>query len=184
MNSVGSKILSLKYQRFAPSGCKDRDLKFEFVAKTQFIIRLHLKNNKHQLKGQPLPVEGKKIDFFNLCHPQSTHECPQKISAHSVRPFCRLQGTYIRMSCFIIQIKITISGLLLKTFNLLQFDVHLKVGPVFPNLLYIYHYSQSEFGNFFLFLEPIFFFKNNIIFLPNSLKFIQKNQFVSYDRSG
>ena len=28
--------------------------------------------------------------FFSLCHPQATHKCPQKISAHSVQPFGRL----------------------------------------------------------------------------------------------
>ena len=38
MNSVRSNNLSLKYQRFATSGCKDiRIRKFEFVAKTQFL---------------------------------------------------------------------------------------------------------------------------------------------------
>ena len=31
--------------------------------------------------------------------PQATHECPQKISAHSVQPFGRPEGTY--MSYFI-----------------------------------------------------------------------------------
>ena len=33
MNSVGSKSLSLKYQRFTPSGCKDMWIrKFKFLA--------------------------------------------------------------------------------------------------------------------------------------------------------
>ena len=34
--------------------------------------------------------EEKLFDFFSLCHPQATHECPQKFSAHSVQPFGRL----------------------------------------------------------------------------------------------
>ena len=42
--------------------------------------------------------------FFSLKHPSGTPECPQKNSAQSVQPFGRLQGTYKRMSCFIIQI--------------------------------------------------------------------------------
>jgi len=38
MNSVQSNILSLKYLMFTSSGCKDMGIiKFEFVAKTQFI---------------------------------------------------------------------------------------------------------------------------------------------------
>ena len=37
INSVRSNNLSLKYQRFTPSDCKDVLVrKFEFVAKTQF----------------------------------------------------------------------------------------------------------------------------------------------------
>ena len=40
MNYVRSNNLSLKYQRFTPSGCKDTGIgKFEFVAKTQFLSR-------------------------------------------------------------------------------------------------------------------------------------------------
>ena len=31
--------------------------------------------------------------IFNLCHPQDIHECPQQISAHSVQPFGRPEGT-------------------------------------------------------------------------------------------
>ena len=39
MNSVRSINLSLKYQRFRPSGCKDTDIrKFEFVAKTLLLL--------------------------------------------------------------------------------------------------------------------------------------------------
>jgi len=38
MNSVGSKRLRLKYQRFTSSGCKDIGIrKFEFVAKNHFL---------------------------------------------------------------------------------------------------------------------------------------------------
>ena len=38
MNSVQSNILNLKYLMFTSSGCKDMGIiKFEFVAKTQFI---------------------------------------------------------------------------------------------------------------------------------------------------
>ena len=39
MNSVRSKNLSLKYQSFSPSSCKDIGIrKFEFVTKTQFLL--------------------------------------------------------------------------------------------------------------------------------------------------
>ena len=39
MNHVRPNNLSLKYHRFAPSGCKDIQIrKFEFVAKTQFFL--------------------------------------------------------------------------------------------------------------------------------------------------
>ena len=42
-NSGRSKSLSLKYQRFTPSGCKDiGDRKFKFVAKTQFQIDVEI----------------------------------------------------------------------------------------------------------------------------------------------
>ena len=38
INSVRSNSLSLKYQRFTPSGCKDIEVrKCDFVAKTQFL---------------------------------------------------------------------------------------------------------------------------------------------------
>ena len=38
INSGRSNSLSLKYQRFKPSGCKDIGVnKFKFVAKTQFL---------------------------------------------------------------------------------------------------------------------------------------------------
>ena len=56
--------------------------------------------------------------FVNLCHPKVTHECPKKISAHSVQPFGRLYAThiyidiYIRMSCFIIQIYLKRGGII------------------------------------------------------------------------
>ena len=58
---------------------------------------------------QALPVEKKRKKMFKgrkiFCHPhEATHECPLKMSAHSVQPFGRLYGTYIRMSCFIVQI--------------------------------------------------------------------------------
>ena len=43
INSGRSSSLSLKYQRFTPSGCKDIGVrKYKFVAKTQF-LRLELK---------------------------------------------------------------------------------------------------------------------------------------------
>ena len=45
INSGRSSSLSLKYQRFTPSGCKDIGVrKYKFVAKTQF-LRLELKKS-------------------------------------------------------------------------------------------------------------------------------------------
>ena len=41
MNVFRQNNLSLKYQRFKPSGCYDNGIrKFEFVAKTQFLSRI------------------------------------------------------------------------------------------------------------------------------------------------
>ena len=46
MNSVISNNLSLKYQRFTPSGCKDLGIgKFEFVAMAQFLLHNIIKEN-------------------------------------------------------------------------------------------------------------------------------------------
>ena len=43
MNSVRMNILSLKYERFSPTGCKDiGNRTFEFVAKTQFLIAIEV----------------------------------------------------------------------------------------------------------------------------------------------
>jgi len=52
MNSVGLNILSLKYQRFKPPGCKDISLrKFEFAAKAQFL-------EKVQATGCPIGINS------------------------------------------------------------------------------------------------------------------------------
>ena len=49
MNSVRLKSLSLKYQKFSVSGCKDIGIrKVEFVAKTQFFSVQKLYNTTHQ----------------------------------------------------------------------------------------------------------------------------------------
>ena len=40
INSIRSNSPSLKYQRFSPSGCKDKGVrKYKYVAKTQFLYR-------------------------------------------------------------------------------------------------------------------------------------------------
>jgi len=50
MNSVVSNNLSLKYQRFTPSGSKDIEItKFDFVVKTQFLYQ-NLANYFFKLK--------------------------------------------------------------------------------------------------------------------------------------
>jgi len=42
MNSDRLTRLSLKYQRFKPCECKDIGIgKFEFVAKTQFVLKIY-----------------------------------------------------------------------------------------------------------------------------------------------
>ena len=46
-------------------------------------------------------IERGKIDFLSLCHPKTTHECPQKMSADLVQPFGLPEGKYIQMSCFL-----------------------------------------------------------------------------------
>ena len=50
--------------------------------------------------------ERKKVAFFSLEFLRGTHGFRQKMSAHSVQPFGRLWGTFIRMFCFIIKIDI------------------------------------------------------------------------------
>ena len=51
MNSVGSNILSLKYQNFTTSGSKDIGvLIFEFVAKTQFLSKKFYTHTIHVLR--------------------------------------------------------------------------------------------------------------------------------------
>ena len=50
INSVRSNSLSLKYQRFTPSGCKDiRVSKCKFVAKTQFLWSNPLSSYNEQI---------------------------------------------------------------------------------------------------------------------------------------
>ena len=39
--------------------------------------------------------ENKISNFFSLCHFPATHECPQKMSSHSVQLFGRAEGIYI-----------------------------------------------------------------------------------------
>ena len=49
--------------------------------------------------------EEKNLEFFKPMSPcRATHEFTQKMSAHSVQPFGRPEGTYVRMSCFIIYV--------------------------------------------------------------------------------
>ena len=60
MNSVRSKVLSLKYQSFTPSGCAGIGInKFEFVAKTKlksykslitFNLKVPCSSNKNKLE--------------------------------------------------------------------------------------------------------------------------------------
>ena len=43
LNSMRSEKLSFEYQRFTPSGCKDKDMiKDEFVSKTQFLCKKYI----------------------------------------------------------------------------------------------------------------------------------------------
>ena len=66
---------------------------------TRYIIYIY------QMKGPALTEKFfLNSNFSRLFHPQATNQCPKKMSAHSVQPFDRPEGTYIRMSCFIIQI--------------------------------------------------------------------------------
>ena len=47
--------------------------------------------------------------MFSLYPPPATHECPPKISAHSVQPFSRTKGTYIS-ECLVLFIEKNIFG--------------------------------------------------------------------------
>ena len=53
-------------------------------------------------RGKKKFEEKKFRIFFSLKHPPATHECPQKNSAQSVQPFCRLSVTYKKMYCFML----------------------------------------------------------------------------------
>ena len=53
-NSVGSNNLSLKYQRFTPSGCKDIEItKFKFVVKTQFLLSSIIRPSSAKFEVSP-----------------------------------------------------------------------------------------------------------------------------------
>ena len=65
MNSVGLNILSLKYQRFKPPGCKDISLrKFEFAAKAQFL-------EKVQATGCPIGINSIHVYWNTLYNKQA-----------------------------------------------------------------------------------------------------------------
>ena len=54
--------------------------------------------NKYLKKFEKLKTKILKgnYDFFSLCHPQATHESPQKNLVHLVQMFGLLLGTYLR----------------------------------------------------------------------------------------
>ena len=57
MNSARYKNLSLKYLRLKPKGCKEIEIrKFEFVAKTQFILRTLLTISTWNLSKQTISL--------------------------------------------------------------------------------------------------------------------------------
>ena len=47
------------------------------------------------MAGSCLWEKIEKKNRFSLCHPQATHECPQKMAVHSVQPLGRLYATYL-----------------------------------------------------------------------------------------
>ena len=50
MNSVSSKCLSLKYQGFTPSGCKDIGIRrLQVVSNTQFVYLFYFSGEKYRL---------------------------------------------------------------------------------------------------------------------------------------
>ena len=70
--------------------------------KKRYIVNVLKRFIYNQLKGPALPGEfffffilKKMFEFFQPIKPTATHKCLQKISAHSVQPFGRLQGTYL-----------------------------------------------------------------------------------------
>ena len=66
-NSVKSKNLSLKYQRFIPTGCRDLEIrKFEVVAKTQFLYVTFLVQLYDLLSSST--VTYKKFNIIRLCN--------------------------------------------------------------------------------------------------------------------
>ena len=65
MNSVRRKNLSLKYQRFTPSGEKNIDIKkSEFVTKTQFLWRINRGGSTLQLLVQTGQYEWMHIHYI------------------------------------------------------------------------------------------------------------------------
>ena len=68
INSARSNSLSLKYQRFTPSGCKDIGVrKFKFAAKTQFLyVKIIQGGNKKSLTKNDKFGNSKKVFFLNF----------------------------------------------------------------------------------------------------------------------
>ena len=69
MNSVRSTNLSLNYQKFTPSGCKDIGLrKYEFVAKTRFFLfkSVSINNYNFSLKSISAHVEYNRLKLVQF----------------------------------------------------------------------------------------------------------------------
>ena len=63
MNFVRSNNLSLKYQKLTPLGCKDIGIiKFEFVAKTQFLLKVYDIRLK-DIRFREIEVKGRNQIF-------------------------------------------------------------------------------------------------------------------------
>ena len=79
---------------------KGKKLIFD-LKKLQFLAYVTPKVPMCFLKKKPANGPGvprkKNLNsiLFSLCHPQANHECPQTISALSVQPFGRPEGTFL-----------------------------------------------------------------------------------------
>ena len=80
---------------------------YHFLSIDEMSFRLkhsvpQLNDFSNSLKKLFLLISFVRVNIFHNVTPRVPMSVYKKKSAHSVQPFGRLQGTYIRMSCFII----------------------------------------------------------------------------------
>ena len=85
-NSSGSNNLSLKYQRLIPSGFKDIEIrKFEFLAKTQFLLILRKRSKDANLCCLILEIQNSSV-LFNSFNTKGASYYSKLLDFNSLNP--------------------------------------------------------------------------------------------------